>query len=71
VIVCSCNVLSDAQIRFAIARAGSRPGMSYVYGSLGCAAKCGRCASTIKVILEELRRFASFDSVAIEGANIH
>jgi bacterioferritin-associated ferredoxin len=27
--------------------------MSYVYTSLGCAAKCGRCAHTIKIMLEE------------------
>ena len=52
-IVCSCNVLSDAQIRSAIASSEPRPRMSCVYSSLGCSAKCGRCAHTIKAILEE------------------
>jgi bacterioferritin-associated ferredoxin len=27
--------------------------MSYVYASLGCVAKCGRCAHTIKILLED------------------
>jgi bacterioferritin-associated ferredoxin len=31
--------------------------MSSVYASLGCAAKCGRCAHTIKVMLEEIAEF--------------
>jgi bacterioferritin-associated ferredoxin len=48
VIVCSCNVLSDGQVRSAIATAVSSARMSHVYASLGCVAKCGRCAYTIK-----------------------
>ena len=70
-IVCSCNVLSDAQVRSAITSAAPRPRMSYVYASLGCAAECGRCAHTIKIILEDMRRFATLESVAIEAANVH
>jgi bacterioferritin-associated ferredoxin len=68
VIVCSCNVLSDAQVRSAITSAAPRPRMSYVYASLGCAAECGRCAQTIKVILEEIRRLGTNESLAIEAA---
>ena len=56
-IVCCCNVLSEAQVRSAIAGAAPRPRMSYVYASLGCAAKCGRCAHTIKIMLEENQTF--------------
>jgi len=52
-IVCSCNVFSDAQVRSAIASAAQRPRMSRVYASLGCAAKCGGCAHTIKKIIDE------------------
>ena len=58
-IVCSCNFLSDAQVKSVITSAAPRPRMSYVYASLGCAAECGRCAHTIKIILEEIRRFAA------------
>jgi len=53
VIVCSCNVLSDGQVRSAIAAAVSSARMSSVYASLGCVAKCGRCAHTIKIILQD------------------
>ena len=56
-IVCSCNVLSETQVRAAIASAAPRPRMSYVYASLGCAAKCGSCAHTIKIMLEEIAGF--------------
>jgi bacterioferritin-associated ferredoxin len=52
-IVCSCNVFSDAQVRAVIAAGAERPRMSAVYASLGCAAQCGRCARTIKSLLDE------------------
>ena len=52
-IVCSCNVLSDGQVRSAIATTVSSARMSHVYASLGCVAKCGRCAHTIKILLED------------------
>jgi bacterioferritin-associated ferredoxin len=53
VIICSCNVLTDGQVRSAIATAVSSAQMRGVYASLGCVAKCGRCAHTIKIILED------------------
>jgi len=54
-IVCSCNVFSDAQVRATLASAPRRTGMSSIYASLGCAAKCGRCAHTIKSIIDETK----------------
>jgi bacterioferritin-associated ferredoxin len=51
-IVCSCNVFSEAQVRSAIANSARRPRLSHIYASLGCAAQCGRCAHTIKSILD-------------------
>jgi bacterioferritin-associated ferredoxin len=50
-IVCSCNVFSDSEVRVALA--GQRLRMSRIYASLGCAAKCGSCARTIKNIIAE------------------
>jgi bacterioferritin-associated ferredoxin len=47
-IVRSCNVFSDAQVRSTVTRA-AQPSMSRVYAALGCAAKCGGCARTIKM----------------------
>jgi bacterioferritin-associated ferredoxin len=53
-IVCSCNVFSDVQVRSAIASAPQRPRMSRVYASLDCAPKCGGCAHTIRKIIDEV-----------------
>jgi bacterioferritin-associated ferredoxin len=51
-IVCSCNVLSDTQIRDAIAEDAPRSPVQ-VYGCLGCSPRCGRCIRTIKTIMDE------------------
>jgi bacterioferritin-associated ferredoxin len=59
VIVCSCNVLSETQIRSVVATTTPRLRMSYIYDSLGCKAKCGRCAHTIKVMFDEIKRCQS------------
>ena len=53
-IVCSCNVFSDHQLRSILAKATQRPRMSQIYGYLGSSAYCGRCAHTIKRIMEEI-----------------
>ena len=52
-IVCSCNVFSDAEIRGVVANSAGRPRTSRVYASLGCTAKCGRCAHTVNAIIDE------------------
>ena len=53
-IVCSCNILSDQDIRV-IARDPSYvpPRVAEIYSRLGCSAQCGRCARTIKTIINE------------------
>ena len=56
-IVCSCNVLSDGDVRTAVRADGVRS-TGQVYGCLGCSAQCGRCARTIRRIMDE----------ALEGA---
>ncbi len=53
-IVCSCNVLSDHDVRQAVSSAEDAPrSAKEVYGCLGCSAECGRCARTIKTIIDE------------------
>jgi bacterioferritin-associated ferredoxin len=52
VIVCSCNVISDHQVRSVTAERTVR-GTSEVYRCLGCSAECGRCARTIRRIMDE------------------
>ena len=51
-IVCSCNVISDKQVRSAVHGSSARS-CKQVYGCLGCGAECGRCARTIKKIMDE------------------
>ena len=60
-IICSCNVLSDGDVRAAVK--GSQPPSSTgeVYGCLGCSPQCGRCARTIRQIMDE--------AVATSGAD--
>ena len=53
-IICSCNVFSDQQLRSALAKATQRLRMSQIYDCLGCSAQCGRCAHTIKRIMEQV-----------------
>lgn len=53
-IVCSCNVISDQDIRSAVTAAADLPrNAKQIYGCLGCSAECGRCARTIKTIIDE------------------
>ena len=53
-IVCSCNVFTDHQLRSTLAKATQRPRMSQIYNYLGGSAQCGQCAHTIKRIMAEM-----------------
>jgi bacterioferritin-associated ferredoxin len=52
-IVCSCNVLSDQDVRSAVTNPDAPRTAGQVYGCLGCSPQCGRCARTIKRIMDE------------------
>jgi bacterioferritin-associated ferredoxin len=56
-IVCSCNAFSDHQVRSAVAQEARR--ISQIYACLRCRAQCGRCAHTIKRIMDEACRSAT------------
>lgn len=52
-IVCSCNVVTDSEIRAALA-GGACPRTPFaVYESLGCRLNCGRCIATVRTIINE------------------
>jgi bacterioferritin-associated ferredoxin len=57
-IVCSCNVLSDSDVRSAVTAQTPRTA-GQVYGCLGCSPQCGRCARTIRGIMDEALTGAS------------
>lgn len=52
-IVCSCNVLSDRDVRRACGAKVPPRTAGDVYGCLGCSPQCGRCARTIKKIMDD------------------
>lgn len=53
-IVCSCNVFSDHDVRATLSVGETAPRTAgEVYGCLGCSAQCGRCARTIRRIMDE------------------
>ncbi len=52
-IICSCNVLSDDAVRNAVSGAAAPRTTGQVYGCLGCSPRCGRCATTIRRIMDE------------------
>ena len=52
-IICSCNVLSDHEVRIAMRTAAPPRTTGEFFRYLGCIAQCGRCAWSIKHIMEE------------------
>jgi bacterioferritin-associated ferredoxin len=53
-IVCSCNVFSDQDVRGTLSGGEAPPRTTcQVYRCLGCSAQCGRCARTIRRIMNE------------------
>jgi len=52
-IVCSCNILTDHDVRVVVHQGGNGRTTGQVYGCLGCSPQCGRCARTIRRIMDE------------------
>ena len=65
-IVCSCNVLSDEDVR-SVVEAERTLSTSQVYGHLGCGAKWGGCARTIRRIMDEALGGARHPATAARG----
>lgn len=53
-IVCSCNVLTEAQILESLkGDVSGRPrSAGQAYRCLGCAPRCGRCIATVRALVE-------------------
>jgi bacterioferritin-associated ferredoxin len=70
-IVCSCNVFSDAEVRDCLNRIDAPRSAREVYGCLGCAPKCGVCMDTIRKIMEiEQRRAAEAEYPAAAASRL-
>ncbi|MGQ3675679.1 (2Fe-2S)-binding protein [Xanthobacter sp. TB0139] len=61
-IVCSCNVFSDQQVREVVSAGAGARNTSDVYRGLGCAPQCGRCARTIRNIMNDVQAQSSCQS---------
>lgn len=57
VIICSCNVISDNEVRAAAADFDA-PRMSEVYRRLGRVPECGRCKRSVREIVHDLQQRA-------------
>jgi len=52
-IVCSCNVLTDHEIRNVVTASREALSARRVYDCLGCSIQCGRCARAVNRIVTE------------------
>lgn len=53
-IVCSCNLLSDGDVKACLTPGPGCPRTpAQVYTCLGCSPNCGRCARTIRSIMDK------------------
>ena len=53
-IVCSCNLLSDGDVKACLTPGPGCPRTpAQVYTCLGCSPNCGRCARTIRTIMDK------------------
>jgi bacterioferritin-associated ferredoxin len=53
-IVCSCNILSDGDVKACLKPGPDCPRTpAQVYRCLGCSPDCGRCARTIRAIMDQ------------------
>jgi bacterioferritin-associated ferredoxin len=52
-IVCSCNVFSDHDVRGVLATRESGLTVAQIYGGLACRPQCGTCARTIRAIIRK------------------
>jgi bacterioferritin-associated ferredoxin len=52
-IICSCNILSDGDVRACLNPGADCPRTpAEVYRCLGCSPECGHCARTIRAIMD-------------------
>ena len=66
-ILCSCNLLTDKDVKAALARPNPPKSVREVYKSLGCEPKCGGCAGSIyRVMQTEAAKKADGDAKADE-----
>jgi len=54
-ILCSCNVLSDHQVREVLTSPNPPRTPCQVHRHLGCTAQCGRCARSMRELMDRMK----------------
>ncbi len=67
-IVCSCNLITDTNIRSTLGGEASPRTPIGVYKSLGCRPNCGRCFATVSSIISEAMGNGGSGSASYDGA---
>ena len=68
-IVCSCNVLSDNDVRACLNPGPGCPRTpAQVYQCLGCSPDCGRCARTLRAMMDVGARHFYISNLPLHGA---
>jgi len=70
-IVCSCNVLTDHDVRNVVSASEEPITTSEVYSCLGCSRQCGRCTRTIKKIMNEAMTDACTSNCTLDHHHHH
>ncbi|MGP0059130.1 MAG: bacterioferritin-associated ferredoxin [Beijerinckiaceae bacterium] len=52
-IVCSCNVISESEIKASLQDEACPRTPAAIYRCLGCSPHCGRCFATVRMIISE------------------
>ncbi len=65
-IVCSCNLLTEGEIRTALSDPDGPRCVRDVYDSLGCPPNCGGCAGAIAHLVEQARE----EELYLEGRTL-
>ena len=60
-ILCSCHVLSDRDIRARLREMGNRPKPQALFRAMACDPKCGRCLRSIAHLIDQTAEPAPSD----------
>ncbi len=69
-IVCSCNIVTDSEIRAALAGEACPRTPFAVYERLGCHLDCGRCVATVRTIINEANTGSATGGSSREACDI-
>ena len=67
-IICSCSVLSDKQVRAALDTPNGPRTPCQVHRHLGCEPQCGRCVRSMREIIEGARAEAPAEMRGVKVA---